>query len=74
MKVLSKKAMTDYEVKQVELYHDNSSEKMEVTVFHYLSWNKDGTLEGKPMLLELIEQVNKKQMGSGNRPITVVCK
>ena len=74
MKVLSKKAMADYEVRQVELSHDNSPDKMEVSVFHYLSWNKDGTLEGKPTLLELIEQVNKKQMGSGNRPITVVCK
>ena len=74
VKVLSQQPMTDYEVKQVELCQDNSSEKKEVTVFHYLSWSEDGRLEGKSTLVELIEQVNRKQMGSGNKPITVVCK
>ena len=77
VKYVSQKASTDYIIKEVELSEDRGidmHDTMTVTVFHYLRWPKNGSPQRTASLLEIIELVNKKQMSSGNRAITVMCK
>ena len=77
VKFVSQQVSTDYTVKQVELSEDRGPDKhdaMTVTLFHYLLWPKNGSPQRTTSLLEVIELVNKKQMSSGNKAITVMCK
>ena len=77
VKFVSQQVSTDYTVKQVELSEDRGTDRhdaMTVTLFHYLRWPKNGCLQRTASLLEVIELVNKKQMSSGNKAITVMCK
>ena len=77
VKYVSQKTSTDYIIKEVELSEYRGTDKhetMTVTVFHYLRWPKNGSPQRTASLLEIIELVNKKQMSSGNRAITVMCK
>ena len=81
VKFISQQVCTDYVVKQVELSEVrgrqttvNENDIRAVTVFHYLRWPKDGVPQRTASLLEIVELVNKKQMSSGNKAITVVCK
>ena len=77
VKYVSQKASTDYIIKEVELSEYRGTDKhdtMTATVFHYLRWPRNGSPQRTASLLEIIELVNKKQMSSGNRAITVMCK
>ena len=83
VKLVSQETTTDYTIQQLELSEDKSSSHgptssdhriMTVTMFHYLCWPKHGTPQGTTALLELIKHINKKQISSGNKPITVMCK
>ena len=46
----------------------------EVTQFHFLRWPKYGEPSPPASLLELVENLTRVQMGTGNRAITVMCK
>lgn len=73
--LVSQQVSVDYTVKQVELQDARGTDTpMTATLFHYLRWPKNGSLQRTTSLLEVIEQVNKKQMSSGNKAITVMCK
>ena len=77
VKFVSQQVSTDYTVKQVELSENRGTDKhdvLTVTLFHYLRWPKNGSPQRTASLLEVIELVNKKQMSSGNKAITVMCK
>ena len=86
VEVTSKETTTDYIIKQLEVSEDKPhpqgtasstdqvSPVVKVGVFHYLRWPKHGTPRGTSALLQLIEYINKTQMSSGNKPITVMCK
>ena len=45
-----------------------------VTQFQYLVWMEDEAPPIASSLVELVDSVNKVQMGSGNRPMIVMCK
>ena len=45
-----------------------------VTQFQFLVWPECETPPITSALLELVDNVNKVQMGSGNRPMIVMCK
>ena len=77
VKFVSQQVSIDYTVKQVELSEYRGTDKhdtMTVMLFHYLRWPKNGSPQRTASLLEVIELVNKKQMSSGNKAITVMCK
>ena len=82
VKLVSKETTTDYIIQQLEVSEDkphqqdhaSSSAVVKMGVFHYLRWPKHGTPRGTSALLELIQYINKTQMASGNKPITVMCK
>ena len=83
VKMVSQDISTDYVIKKVEISEDkphpqsptlSSDQSKSVTVFHYLRWPKHGSPRGTTALLELIDYINKTQMSSGNKPITVMCK
>ena len=80
MKLISQENSDDYIIRQVEVSEDKPVQEgstpsvLSVTVFHYLSWPKHVIPLATSSLLELMEYVNKAQMSSGNKPITVMCK
>ena len=85
VKLISKESTTDYIIRQLEVSEDKTHPQchassiaeqpvLKVGVFHYLHWPKHGTPRGTSALLELVEYINKTQMTSGNKPITVMCK
>ena len=82
VKLISKETTTDYVIQQLEVYEDkphsqghaSSEAVVKVGVFHYVRWPKHGTPRGTTALLDLIQRINKTQMTSGNKPITVMCK
>ena len=45
-----------------------------VTQFHYLEWPIGGVPSSCPSLIDLLQQLTKAQMDSGNKPITVMCR
>ena len=46
-----------------------------VTLFKYMHWSRlVCTPQGTSTLLELVGNINRVQMSSGNKPITVMCK
>ena len=45
-----------------------------VTQFQFLVWPEHETPPITSSLIELVDNVNKVQMGSGNRPMIVMCK
>ena len=45
-----------------------------VTQFQYMKWPEDGVPQSTTGILEVANLVQKVQMGSGNKPIAVMCK
>ena len=45
-----------------------------VTQFQFMEWPEHESPSETPTIIELINSVNKVQMGTGNRPIVVMCK
>ena len=45
-----------------------------VTQFQFLVWKEDETPPITSHLIDMVDNVNKVQMGSGNRPMIVMCK
>ena len=85
VKLVAKETTTDYNIQQLEVSEDKPHQQgytssgteqavVKVGVFHYLRWPKHGTPRGTSALLEFIQYINKIQMASGNKPITVMCK
>ena len=85
MKLVSKETTTDYVIKKLEVSEDKPHPQhpassiveqvvVKVGVFHYVRWPKQGSPRETAALLELIQHINKAQMTSGNKPITVMCK
>jgi hypothetical protein len=77
VKFVSQKVSPDYIVKQLEISEVKGTSTLDtktITLLHYLRWPKNGSPQRTASLLEVIELVNKKQMGSGNKAITVMCK
>ena len=74
VKLVSQNVSMDYAIKELELSQDKSSETATVAVFHYLQWPKQGIPQGTSGLLQLIAHLNKRQMTTGNKLITIICK
>ena len=83
VKLVSQDISIDYIIRQVEISEDmphppghtpSDQGTRRVSVFHYLRWPKHSSPRGTTALLELMEYINKTQMSSGNKPITVMCK
>ena len=45
-----------------------------VTQFQFLVWKENEIPSIASHLIELVDNANKVQMGSGNRPMVVMCK
>ena len=45
-----------------------------VTQFHHTEWTETSCPSDSNGILSLLEDVNKTQRRSGNKPITVMCK
>lgn len=82
VKLLLEEKYGDYDLRKFEINEDKSSHPgvsgvktaFTVTQFHFLAWPEYETPPITSSLIELIGNVNKVQMGSGNRPIIVMCK
>ena len=67
----------DYVIRKFEIT-DNQSRNLSgpvtVTQFQYVKWPEDGVPQSTTGILEVANLVQKVQMGSGNKPIAVMCK
>ena len=54
--------------------HASGQTGFTVTQFQYLKWPEDGVPQSTTGVLEVANLVQKVQMGSGNKPIVVMCK
>ena len=82
VKLLQEEAYGDYNLRKFEVNEEKSPNStvvgvktsFTVTQFHFMVWPERETPPITSSLIELVDNVNKVQMGSGNRPITVMCK
>ena len=51
-----------------------TAESLKVTLFHFTQWKEKEHLRNNSSLLSLIEDVNRVQMNTNNKPIMVMCK
>ena len=74
-----KKVFSDYIIRRLLLHdtHTRTSvvpDTITVTQFQYLSWMEDEIPDNTSSILEIANLIQKVQMGTGNKPIVVVCK
>jgi hypothetical protein len=62
------------EKKQIESSLVGLRTAFTVTQFQFLVWKEDETPPITSHLIDMVDNVNKVQMGSGNRPMIVMCK
>ena len=82
VKLLLEEKYGDYNLRKFEINEDKASHPgvvgvktaFTVTQFQFLSWPEHEAPPITSSLIELISNVNKVQMGSGNRPMIVMCK
>ena len=82
VKIVSQEMTADLVIRYLELSEYNPRPQSitsrnttaSVTLFHYLHWSKNSTPQGISALLDIMESVNRVQMSSGNKPITVMCQ
>ena len=82
VKVVSQEISADLIIRYLELTEYNPrpqsvtsrSGSMTVILFHCMQWPKHGSPQAISALLELMNNINRVQMASGNRPITVMCR
>ena len=80
VKLVSKETTADYVIQQLEVSEDkphpqySASSGVEQVMVKVSVWPKQGSPRGTAALLDLIQHINKTQMTSGNKPITVMCK
>ena len=51
-----------------------SGKAHQVSQFHIVNWNTDGSCANLKTITDVIEEVTKVQMRSGNNPIVVHCR
>ena len=79
VKMLSEESYRDYNLRKFEINEDRTGvvgvkTAFTVTQFHFLAWPEIETPPITSFLIELVDNVNRNQMRSGNRPIIVMCK
>ena len=82
VKLLLEERYGDYDLRKFEINESKSSHPgvigvktaFNVSLFHFLVWPEHETPRITSSLIELIGNVNKVHMGSGNRPVIVMCK
>ena len=79
VKMLSEDNYGDYNLRKFEINEDKTGvfgvkTAFTVTQFHFLVWPEHETPPITSSIIELVDNVNRNQMRSGNRPMIVMCK
>ena len=79
VKLLSEDNYGDYNLRKFEINEDRAGvfgvkTSFTVTQFHFLVWPEHETPPITSSLIDLVNNVNKVQMGSQNKPMVVMCK
>ena len=74
-----KKAFNGYMIRKLQLLETHTRTSVApdintVTQFQYLSWMEDEIPDSTSSILEIANLIQKVQMGTGNKPIVVMCK
>ena len=74
--LISQEICNDYAIRKMEVLESEAANQSAFTVtqFHYVKWPEDGVPQSTTGVLEVANLVQKVQMGSGNKPIVVMCK
>ena len=64
----------EYVVRKLRVWQENKQEEGRlVTQFHFLQWPEGGCPDSATPVVELVNDLQRVQRQSGNRPITVHC-
>ena len=79
VKLLLEEIYGDYNLRKFEINEDKAGvfgvkTSFVVTQFHFLVWQEHEIPHITASLIELISNVNKVQMRSGNKPMIIMCK
>lgn len=82
VKLLAVENYGDYDLRKIEISEDKITHPgvqgvktaFTVTQLHFLVWPEHETPPITSSLIELVENVNKVQMGAGNKPMIIMCK
>ena len=74
-----KKVLNDYIIRRLPLHNTHirtsvAPDTITVTQFQYLSWMEDEIPDNTSIILDVANLIQKVQMGTGNKPIVVMCK
>ena len=72
--VMRKFEITGVPAKSLSASSINLSPSFIVTQFQFLNWSEDVTPKDTDSMIEVVEKINKVQMTTGNKSITVMCK
>jgi protein tyrosine phosphatase len=72
--IMRKFEITGVPAKSLSVSSNNLSPSFVVTHYQFLEWSEEKSPNNTMALIELMEKVNKVQMTSGNKSITVMCK
>lgn len=72
--VMRKFEITGVPAKSMSVNTSKLSPSFVVTQFQYLIWSEDSVPTETASIIELLDKVNKVQMTTGNKSITVMCK
>ena len=82
VKLLAEENYGDYELRKFEINEDRTAHpgvqgvetSFTVTQLHFKVWPEHETPPITSSLIQLVENVNKVQMGAGNKPTIIMCK
>ena len=82
VKLLTEENYGNYDLRKFEISEDKTvhpgvqgvNTAFTVTQLHFLVWPERETPPITSSLIELVENVNKVQMGAGNKPMIIMCK
>ena len=82
VKLLAEENYGDYDLRKFEISEDEITHPgvqgvktaFTVTQLHFLVWPEHETPPITSSLIELVENINKVQMGAGNKPMIIMCK
>ena len=82
VKLLAEENYGDYDLRKFEISEDKTTHpgvegvqtSFTVTQLHFLVWPEHETPPITSSLIELVENVNKVQMGAANKPMIIICK
>ena len=77
--LVKEKVFNDYIIRKLQLHETRTRmsvapDTITVTQFQHLSWMEDEIPDNTSSILEIANLIQKVQMGTGDKPIVIMCR